>query len=114
MKGQEITLSEQRVKISDFIKEMDLQVAFEGRGYLVLKSISVSRLGLQIYGYYKHFDNTRINVIGHAEYEYLKDMSRDKREEIFEELFKHEIPCLIFTRGFAPFLSLRQRAQNHV
>lgn len=88
-----------KISISEFAKALDLEVVFEGRGEVPLQSISVSRPGLQLSGYIKHFDSTRIQVIGHAEYEYTRALPYDKRVAALDELFSRNIPCLILARG---------------
>ena len=89
-----ITLS-----VNEFAKALDLEIVFEGRGEVSLQSISVSRPGLQLSGYLKHFDATRIQVLGHAEYEYMREMPKDKRAAMIDALFKENVPCLIIARG---------------
>ena len=83
------------VSVNEFAKALDLEIVFEGRGEISLQSISVSRPGLQLSGYLKHFDATRIQVLGHAEYEYMREMQKDKRDAMIDALFRENIPCLI-------------------
>ncbi|MCI6444042.1 MAG: HPr(Ser) kinase/phosphatase [Clostridia bacterium] len=87
------------VSVNEFAKALDLEIVFEGRGEISLQSISVSRPGLQLSGYLKHFDATRIQVLGHAEYEYMREMQKDKRDAMIDALFRENIPCLIIARG---------------
>ena len=99
MKGRQIENAEVKVSVEGFAKELELEVISRGRGEFVLKSISVSRPGLQLSGYFVHFDKTRVQVIGNAENEYLVGLSKEKRYVALENLIKRDIPCLIFTRG---------------
>lgn len=92
-----------RVSVNDFAKELELKVISKGRGEIVLSSISVSRPGLQLSGYFVHFDHSRVQVIGNAENEYLKGMKPEKRYKALEDLIKREIPCLIVSRGLEIF-----------
>ena len=69
------------VSVNEFAKALDLEIIFEGRGEISLQSISVSRPGLQLSGYLKHFDATRIQVLGHAEYEYMREMRENDRQQ---------------------------------
>ncbi len=87
------------VSVAEFARALDLEVVFEGRGEVPLQSISVSRPGLQLSGYLKHFDATRIQVLGHAETEYLRELGKEKRLSMIEALFERDIPCLIIARG---------------
>ena len=86
MKGRQIENVEVKVSVENFAKELELEVVERGRGEIVLKSISVSRPGLQLSGYFKHFEKTRVQVIGNAENEYLIGLSKEKRYSAFENL----------------------------
>ncbi len=88
-----------KVSVAEFARSLELEVVFEGRGEVPLQSISVSRPGLQLSGYLKHFDATRIQVLGHAETEYLRELGKEKRLSMIEALFERDIPCLIIARG---------------
>lgn len=79
MKNRIITTPVEEVSVKDFAKALDLTVAYEGRNTVKLQSISVSRPGLFLSGYTEHFDDTRVEVIGHAESEYLRGMD-EKRD----------------------------------
>ena len=67
MKGRQIDNIEVNVSVESFAKELELEVVSKGRGEIILRSISVSRPGLQLSGYFAHFDKTRVQVIGNAE-----------------------------------------------
>ena len=69
MKPTKVNTEVIKISVSEFARALDLEVVFGGRGEVPLQSISVSRPGLQLSGYLKHFDSTRIQVLGHAEYE---------------------------------------------
>ena len=99
MKNKTVTAPYEMVNVKNFAKELELEIVFEGRGEMKLSSISVSRPGLLLSGYYEHFDNTRIEVMGHAEYEFLAAQTSDRRTRVIEELFKRDIPCLIISRN---------------
>ncbi|MBQ7374040.1 MAG: HPr(Ser) kinase/phosphatase [Clostridia bacterium] len=98
MKGRKVNEEVVKVSILDFAKELELEVVSSGRGEIVLSSISVSRPGLQLSGYFVHFDKSRVQVIGNAENEYLAGMSAEKRYDALENLIKRGIPCLIIAR----------------
>ncbi len=92
-------INQERVSVVDFSKQLGLEIINEGRGSMVLQSISVCRPGLQLAGYFKHFDHKRIQVIGKAEHEFLKSNNSIVRRACLDEFFKSNIPCLIFARN---------------
>ncbi|MBQ9482123.1 MAG: HPr(Ser) kinase/phosphatase [Clostridia bacterium] len=85
--------------MSDFAAALDLQVVVEGKGFIDLCSQNISRPGLQLTGYFEHFDRTRIQVIGMAEHEYIETLSPAAREKVCGQLFGRNIPCLIVARN---------------
>ena len=99
MKGRQVKNEDVRVDILSFAKELELEVISKGRVEIILSSISVSRPGLQLSGYFVHFDRTRVQVIGNAENEYLAGMTSEKRYRAIENLLKRDIPCLIIARN---------------
>ncbi len=101
------------VKVEDFAKSLNLNVIFEGRGGFDLTSISVSRPGLQLTGYFTHFNHERIQLIGNAEHDYLRSMPENARERNLDELFRREIPCIIFANNLEILPSVLKYAQKY-
>ena len=113
MEGRQIINERVKVSVSSFAKELDLEVVLDGRGEIELHSISVSRPGLQLSGYFIHFDKTRVQVIGNAENEYLAGMTPDKRYKSIENLIKRDIPCLVFSRGMEIFPEVKELCEKY-
>ena len=67
-----------------------------------IRQPDVNRLGVQLTGYFEHFDASRIQIIGLVEYSYMQGMTQDRKEEIFDTLFSLNIPCVIFCRELMP------------
>ena len=57
----------------------------------------INRPALQIAGYYEHFANERVQIIGYVEYSYIMQMTEEKRRESYERFISSKIPCVIFT-----------------
>ncbi len=89
------------VSVEELAKELKLEIVSEGRGFIPLSSQNISRPGLQLTGYFEHFDHTRIQVIGMAEHEYVLGMEKSAATKVFNELFSRDIPCLIVSRGLS-------------
>jgi HPr kinase/phosphorylase len=43
-----------------------------------------------------------MQVMGNAEYHFLKSLSAERKETRYRELFSHKIPCVVFSRGLSP------------
>ena len=101
--GMEIDETAHEVELSDFVKRMGLEVLYSGTNTRILfRTFNVSRPGLQLAGYYKHFSAERVQVIGEMEMAYLEQMTHDARKTACETLLKHPIPCLIVTSKTPP------------
>ncbi len=69
-----------------------------------IKSIKISqpdvnRPALQLAGFFDHFDNERVQVIGHVEAAFLERMSSEERIKIFSKLMDFHVPCIVFCRN---------------
>jgi HPr kinase/phosphorylase len=61
---------------------------------------SINRPSLALTGFFKYFANKRIQVFGAAEMTYLKTLPQRQQIEIFSEMVKRGIPCIILTRNY--------------
>ena len=59
----------------------------------------INRPALQLAGFYKYFDNERIQLVGRVEYAYMKTMTQEQQIKIWKDLFARNIPCLVVCRG---------------
>ena len=57
----------------------------------------INRPALQLAGYYEHFANERVQIIGFVEVSYIMQMEDDARNESYEKFISSGIPCVIFT-----------------
>ena len=69
------------------------------------KKISISdinRPALQLYGYFEHFAEGRVQIIGMVEFAFLQQVAKEKKIEAYTQFLSYNIPCVIFCRGFQP------------
>lgn len=57
----------------------------------------INRPALQLAGYYEHFANERVQIIGFVEFSYIMQMEDAVRNESYEKFISSGIPCVIFT-----------------
>ena len=84
------------VSVQEFAKKLNLQIIREGVGVVELSSISVSRPGLQLAGYYEKFANRRVQIIGYAEHEFIKSLPEKARYKAVNALFFNKRKRLSF------------------
>ncbi|MBQ6835294.1 MAG: HPr(Ser) kinase/phosphatase [Lachnospiraceae bacterium] len=92
------------VTITDLIKKMDLKHLTPeiDTDKVVLSHPDVNRPALQLTGFYDHFDNERVQMLGNVEMAYLEGLSKEQRIEMFDRLISSKIPCIVFCQGHQP------------
>ena len=73
----------------------------------------INRPALQLAGYYEHFANERVQIIGYVEYTYIMQMSREERLNSYEKFISSEIPCVIFTTLTEPNEDMLEIARRY-
>lgn len=92
------------VAITELIEKMELKnVTPEiDTDRIVLSHPDVNRPALQLAGFFDHFDRERVQIIGYVEQEYINQMDRDRKMEVYDKLLSGEIPCIVYSRGQEP------------
>ena len=95
MEGVRVAKIAQIMDLCNFLPDMEL------KGHRIMIS-DVNRPALQLSGYFKHFEQSRVQIIGTVEYTYLQQLDEEKREKIYSEFMGYDIPCVIFCRDLRP------------
>src|SRR5438105_2107773 len=81
----------------------NLQMKLEGPRvgfHRKIREPTINRPGLALSGFYTYFAEKRVQVLGAAEYSYLKSLPPKVSTQRFRELCVRKIPCLVISRGF--------------
>ena len=62
-------------------------------------STDVNRPGIPLLGFFDHFDESRIQILGNVEMGFLMEKSSEERTVIFDALFSRNIPAIVITRS---------------
>ena len=65
-----------------------------------------------IMGFFEDFAHQRIQVFGRGEVAYLRKLESEGNKETIREMFKHPIPCCIFTHNSCPHKDFYEIAEN--
>ena len=95
MQGVAIGKIVKKMGLKNWTNDMDL------KGHRILLS-DVNRPALQLSGYFNHFEEKRVQILGNVEYTYLQQLEQERKIEIYNEFLKYEIPCVIFCRDLQP------------
>ena len=103
------------VPLSRVVAEFKLEVAYRSTDYdkIQITVADVARPGLQIAGYYDHFEPMRLQVIGNVESSYLDKMTAPERMLVYDRLFSYKIPAIIAARGLVPGPECLEMAKKH-
>jgi len=97
---------EHKVSVYDMTKQLNLKEVIPeiNTREIFITQAEINRPALQLAGFFEHFSNKRIQIIGNVEYLYLQEIRKDDAAEgiIFERLFSAGIPCLVFCNSLEP------------
>lgn len=67
-----------------------------------IRQPDINRPALQMAGYLKHFEATRLQVVGFVEYSYFDDLDESRKREVCDELMSYDVPAFVFCRELQP------------
>ena len=98
----------QIMDLYNFLPDMDLKVNR-------ITVSDINRPALQFSGYFAHFGNNRIQIIGTVEHTYLQQLDAERREYIYRKFMSYDIPCVVLCRDIQPDrLFLKVAEENNV
>ena len=103
------------VPLSDLVEEFDLKLLYKATDFDKIRITvdDVSRPGLQLAGFFDHFEPMRLQVLGNVETSYLQKLSSEQRAIIFDHLLAYQIPALIIARNLEALPECLEMAQKH-
>ena len=103
------------VPLATIVKEFELQVVHAATDYesIQITVEDVARPGMQLAGYFEHFDPMRLQVLGNVEMSYLSKLSAQERSRILDRLFSYKFPALLITRNIPPDDISLEMAKKH-
>jgi HPr kinase/phosphorylase len=92
-----------------------LETAYAATDYesIRLTVADVARPGLQLAGYFDHFEPMRLQVLGNVEVSYLNKLGQTERAVIYDRLFSYKFPALIISRNIPPDPVCMSMAKKH-
>ncbi len=73
----------------------------------------INRPALQMAGYLKHFEATRLQVVGFVESSYFNDLEECRKREVCDELMSYDVPAFVFCRELQPDPIFMEEAIAH-
>lgn len=103
------------VPLTTLVKEFNLQVEYAATDYTSIRLTveDVARPGLQLAGYFDHFEPMRLQVLGNVEMSYLDKLSPAERGITFDRLMSYKFPALLIARNIPPDPQCLEMAKKH-
>lgn len=103
------------VPLTTLVKEFDLKLIHASTDYASIRLTveDVARPGLQLAGYFDHFEPMRLQVMGNVEMSYLGKLQEAERTITFDRFFSYKPPALLIARDMEPDSVCLAMAQKH-
>ena len=103
------------VPLTKLAEEFELKPLYKSSDFEKIRVTvdDVSRPGLQLAGFFDHFEPMRLQVLGNVETSYLRKLSSEQRAIIFDHLLSYQIPALIIARNMEPLPECLEMAKKH-
>ena len=103
------------VPLKTLVEEFKLEIAFQSTDYESIRITveDVARPGLQLAGFFDHYEPMRLQVMGNVEMSYTSKLSPSNRSAIFDRLFSYKFPALLIARGIQPHPEMLTMAKKH-
>ena len=95
MEGVSVAKIAKKMELNNFTEGIDLK---EKR----ITLSDVNRPALQLNGFFEHFEQSRVEIIGMVEYANLQKKTEEEKKDLYEAFLSFDMPCVIFCRGFEP------------
>lgn len=103
------------VPLSKLVQEFQLEVAYRATDFSAIRLTveDVARPGLQLAGYFDHYEPMRLQIMGNVEMSYLTKLSPIVRSAIYDRLFSYKFPALLIARNITPHKEMLSMARKH-
>lgn len=87
------------MNLKKLIEAFHMEIISEGPETTEIEVVGGVRCGMQLNGFYGHFHEKRIQIIGNAETALLETLTKEEYDESLRTLLSKKFPCLILTSG---------------
>ena len=103
------------VSLKTLVEEFDLEVVYASSDYekIRLTVADVARPGLQLAGYFDHFEPMRLQIMGNVEMSYMAKQEPETRHRVYDRLFSYKFPAMLIARGIQPHPECLEMAKKH-
>ena len=94
-------ISMNSVALKTLVEEFDFEIVYAATDYdkIRLTVEDLGRPGLQLAGYFDHFEPMRLQVMGNAEVSFLEKLEPSERAVSLDRMFSYKFPALLVARN---------------
>ena len=103
------------VPLKKLVEDFKLEIAHTSTDFESIRITveDVARPGLQLAGFFDHYEPMRLQVMGNVEMSYTGKLSPANRSAIFDRLFSYKFPAMLIARGIQPHPEMLAMAKKH-
>ncbi len=103
------------VPLKKLVEEFHLDIAYTATDFDSIRITveDVARPGLQLAGFFDHYEPMRLQVMGNVEMSYVRKLPQSERAAIFDRLFSYKFPALLVARGIEPHPEMLEMAKKY-
>lgn len=103
------------VPLHTLVEKLGLEVAYASTDYANVRLTveDVSRPGLQLAGYFDHYEPMRLQIMGNVEMSYIAKLTPQDRAVVYDRLFSYKFPALLIARNIIPDEHCLAMAKKH-
>ncbi len=103
------------VTLTTLVEKFELTILHASTDYPAIRLTveDVARPGLQLTGFFDHYEPMRLQVMGKVEMSYMAKQSEEERNRIYDRLFSYKFPAMLIARGIQPDEQLMTMAKKH-
>ncbi len=103
------------VSLRSIIKEFSLEEIYVPQNIeeILIDKKEVNRPGIQLTGFFDHYDPDRIQIIGKVEHHYLMELSSENRSKRLDEFFSKGAVAVIISSSLDVYPEMIEAAKNY-
>ena len=103
------------IPVRTLVEKLGLEVVYASTDYQSIRLTveDVARPGLQLAGYFDHFEPMRLQVMGNVEMSYISKLTPQERAVSYDRLFSYKFPALLISRNLEVDAQCLAMAKKH-
>ena len=103
------------IPLHTFVEKLGLEIVYASTDYQSVRLTveDIARPGLQLAGFFDHFEPMRLQLMGNVEMSYVSKLSPQDRAVAYDRLFSYKFPALMISRNLQADSQCLAMAKKH-